>query len=150
MQLPRYSTGYDPDYASSLSSLISSAAGSTLSGEEDDVDNSVYSNGSSRDDDSSDEDDDDDYDGAVQIASVSGGTYEESSISTTEAEWPGLTRPDFDALSAEQQLQSLQEGRCKEYYLVATTVFDDFIKRSHSFGAGQFVGLVCSHERTDE
>ena len=127
MQLPRYSTGYDPDYSSSLSSLISSAAGSTLSGE-DDVDNSVSSNGSSRDDDSSDEDDDDDDDSAVQIASISGGTYEESSVSTTEAEWPGLTRPDFGALSAEQQLQSLQEGRCKEYHLVATTVFDDFIK----------------------
>ncbi|XP_068747571.1 uncharacterized protein [Montipora capricornis] len=109
MQLPRYSTGYDPDYASSLSSLISSAAGSTLSGEEDDVDNSVYNNGSSRGDDSSDEDDEDDDDSAVQIAGISGGTYEESSVSTTEAEWPGLRRPDFDALSAEQQLQSLQE-----------------------------------------
>ena len=112
MTLPRYSNGCDPDYESSLSSLISGAADSVMSdeGDDDDDDNDDGDDdddesGSEADDNDSntDDDDDDDDDDVGGDSPLSG-----------EAElWQGEGEPEEEALSAEQQLQSLQTGMWK-------------------------------------
>ena len=87
MSLPRFSNGYDPDYESSLSSLISSVADSSpFSGREDDDD---------------DDDDDDDF-------------YDDDETHEFEHDGPQVNGAadiePFQELSAEERLHSLQSG----------------------------------------
>ena len=88
MSLPCFSNGYDPDYESSLSSLISSVADSSpFSGREDD-----------------DDDDDDDDDG-----------YNDDESHEIERDGPQVNgaadiEPSQELQSPEEQLHSLQSG----------------------------------------
>ena len=88
MSLPRFFNGYDPDYESSLSSLISSVADSSpFSGREDD-----------------DDDDDDDDDG-----------YNDDESHEIEHDGPHVNgaaaiEPSQELQSPEEQLHSLQSG----------------------------------------
>ena len=81
MEIPCFSNGYDPDYESSLSSLISSLADSSpVSGREDDDD---------------DDDDDESHDIEHDGPQVNGAANIE---------------PSQELQSAEEQLHSLQSG----------------------------------------
>ena len=110
MTLPRHSTaGSDPDYESSLSSLISGTDSVVMSDEEEDDDEKDDEDDGSGieadDNDSSTDDDDDDDDGDDVVGGESCG----------EAElWREQREPYQEALSAEQQLQSLQTGMWKQ------------------------------------
>ena len=129
--LPSYCTGYDPDYESSLSSLISGAAESLVSGsdEVDDDDDDDDGTGDGDDDDDDDDDDDEvedkeqdsdkdensdeDSDGIDKDDEKDDvdGNFEEPYVHGAAAEpWQGRSELGLDALSAEERLQSLQSG----------------------------------------
>ena len=86
MAIPCFSHGYDPDYESSLSSLISSLADSSpVSGREDD----------------GDDDDSDGYDD-VESHDIEHGGLQVNGAANIE--------PSQELQSAEEQLHSLQSG----------------------------------------
>lgn len=130
MTLPRYSTGWDPDYESSLSSLISGAADSVMSDEGDgDDDDEDDESGSEADGSDSNTDDDDDVGGNSRL--------------NGEAElWQGEREPEEEALSAEQQLQSLQTGMWKQIFVICSFALF-YADQPHCNYAVDNVVLVC-------
>ena len=108
IEIPSFCTGYDPDYESSLSSLISGAGESLVSNDDDDDDDDDEyvqdqdegDDGDCDDDDDEDDDSDDDDNGNDNDDGADG----RHDYGAEAEPWLG------QSMSAEQQLESLQSG----------------------------------------
>ena len=103
MSLPRFFNGYDPDYESSLSSLISSVADSSpFSGREDD-----------------DDDDDDDDDESHEIE------HDGPHVNGAAA-----IEPSQELQSPEEQLHSLQSGSYEDKEILSSLLLHQSFQRA--------------------